>query len=139
MTAGTYDLGTGWTVSGKAEVSSATYLDTIIGLPCPGPTPATTHCNAYNGGATPINVKIPNAIGYKDVDLSLAKAFGIWRDVKGTVRLDVLNVFNWDNFDPNAAIWSPAYGAPIPQPYYILSGPIIGFTRTLRLTGQLTW
>jgi outer membrane receptor for ferrienterochelin and colicin len=134
VSAGTYDLGSGWTVSGKGEVSSATYLDTIMGLPCPA-----TACNPYGGGATPINVKIPNAIGYKDIDLSLAKAFGVWHDFKGTVRLDVLNVFNWDNFDPNAAIWTPAYGAPMPQPYYNLGGPIVGFTRTLRLTGQLTW
>jgi outer membrane receptor for ferrienterochelin and colicin len=134
VSAATYDLGAGWSVSGKGEVSSATYLDTILGLPCPA-----THCNPYGGGATPINVKIPNAIGYKDIDLSLAKAFGVWREIKGTVRFDVLNVFNWNNFDPNAAIWTPAYGAPIPQPYYNGAGPIIGFTRTLKLTGQLTW
>jgi outer membrane receptor for ferrienterochelin and colicin len=140
VAAGSYDLGAGWSVSGKGEVSSATYLDTILGSNCPTATPpAIAHCNAYGGGATPINVKIPNAIGYKDIDLSLAKVFGIWQDFKGTVRLDVLNVFNWSNFDPNAAIWSPVYGQPIPQPYYNLGGPIIGFPRTLRLTGQLTW
>jgi len=140
VTTGTYDLGSGWTVSGKGEVSSATYLDTIIGLNCPSSNPMVpTVCNAYGGGATPINVKIPNAIGYKDIDLSLAKAFGIWHDFKGTVRLDVLNVFNWSNFDPNAAIWSPSYNQPIPQPYYNLGGPIVGFPRTLRLTGQLSW
>ena len=131
VAAGTYDLGAGWSLSGKGEVASATYLDAILGCP--------QVCNPYGGDATPINVKIPNAIGYKDIDLSLAKAFGIWRDFKGTVRFDVLNVFNWSNFDPNAAIWTPAYGAPIPQPYYNLGGPIVGFPRTLRLTGQLTW
>ena len=131
VAAGTYDLGAGWSVSGKGEVASATYLDTILGCP--------VACNPYGGDATPINVKIPNAIGYKDIDLSLAKAFGIYRDFKGTVRFDVLNVFNWSNFDPNAAIWTPAYGQPIPQPYYNLQGPIVGFPRTLRLTAQLLW
>ncbi len=134
VSAGTYDLGSGWSVSGKGEVSSATYLDAIVGLPnCP------TMCTAIGGNATPINVKIPNAIGYKDIDLSLAKAFGIWHDFKGTVRFDVLNAFNWSNFDPGAAIWSPVYGGPMPQPYYNLGGPIVGFPRTLRLTGQLSW
>lgn len=136
---GSYDLGSGWSVSGKGEVATATYLDVILGLPCHPTTPAGSVCNAYGGNATPINVRIPNAIGYKDIDLSLAKAFGIYRDIKGTVRIDMLNVFNWSNYDPNAAIFVPTYGQPFVQPHYNGTGPIIGFPRTLRLTGQLSW
>jgi outer membrane receptor protein involved in Fe transport len=135
---GSYDLGRGFTLTGKGEIASATSVDTILGLPCPAV------CNAYGGGATPIAAKIPNAIGYRDVDLSLAKAFNVWREVKGTVRFDVLNVFNYTNYDPNAAIWSPGFsGSPpqaiIPQPHYQANGNIVGFPRTLKLTGQLTW
>jgi outer membrane receptor protein involved in Fe transport len=140
VTTGSYDLPWGLTVSGKGEVSSATNIDVILGLNCnPGGTPPATVCNQYGGGATPISVKIPNAIGYKDIDMSLAKKFNIWGDIKGTVRFDVLNVFNWGNPDPNAAIWSPSYNAPIPQPHYNYAGPIVGFPRTLRLTGNLSW
>ena len=129
---GSYDLPWGLKVSGKGEIASATNLDVILGCPL-------NTCNPYGGNAYPIGVKIPNAIGYRDLDLSLARPFNIWREVKGTVRFDVLNVFNYTNFDPNAAVWSPAFGQPIPQPHYNGTGPIVGFPRTLRLTGQLTW
>ena len=137
---GSYDLPWGLQLSGKGEISSATNLDLILGLPCPTATaPATAHCNPYGGNATPIGDRIPNAIGYRDVDLSLAKKFNLYRETTGTVRLDLLNVFNYYNYDPNAAIWSPAYGQPIPQPHYDGTGPIVGFPRTLKLTGQFTW
>ena len=138
---GSYDLPWGLKLSGKGEISSATNLDLILGLPtCPTATPpATAHCNAYGGNATPIGVRIPNSIGYRDVDLSLAKKFNLYREMTGTVRLDLLNIFNYSNYDPNAAIWSPVYGQPIPPPHYNATGPIVGFPRTLKLTGQFTW
>jgi hypothetical protein len=65
--------------------------------------------------------------------------------VKGTVRFDVLNVFNYTNYDPNSATWAPSFSAGpppqaiIPQPHYQANGNIVGFPRTLKLTGQLTW
>ncbi|HEV2286750.1 MAG TPA: TonB-dependent receptor, partial [Steroidobacteraceae bacterium] len=128
---GSYDLPWGLEISGKGEIASSTNLDTILGCP--------VTCNPYGGTATPIGVKIPNAIGYRDVDLSLAKHFNVWGEVKGTVRFDLLNVFNYANFDPNSATWTPAYGQPIPQPHYNGMGNIVGYPRTLNLTGQLTW
>jgi hypothetical protein len=130
---GSYDLPWGFSVSGKGEISSSTNIDTILGLPCPGPV-----CNAYGGNATPISVKIPNAIGYRDLDLSLAKKFGVWKDVKAVVRFDLLNVFNYTNYDPGSATWGPNYPN-IVQPHYLANGPIVGFPRTLKLTGQITW
>jgi hypothetical protein len=135
---GSYDLGWGFSFSGKGEIASSTNLDAILG--CPGATFPTTCNNGIGGSAFPIGVKIPNAIGYRDVDLSLAKKFDIWRDVKGVVRFDVLNVFNYTNYDPNAATWNYEGTYPnIVQPNYTANGPIVGFPRTLRLTGQLTW
>ncbi|HLJ37724.1 MAG TPA: TonB-dependent receptor, partial [Steroidobacteraceae bacterium] len=135
---GSYDLPWGLRLSGKGEIASSTYIDTILG--CPGGTFPATCNNGIGGSAFPINVKIPNAIGYRDLDLSLAKSFDIWRDVKGTVRMDVLNVFNYTNYDPNAATWNPGAKYPIiVQPTYTANGPIVGFPRTLRLTGNLSW
>ena len=135
---GSYDLPWGLRLSGKGEIASATYIDTILG--CPGGTFPATCNNGIGGSAFPINAKIPNAIGYRDLDLSLAKSFDIWRDVKGTVRVDMLNVFNYTNYDPNAATWNPGARYPIiPQPNYTANGPIVGFPRTLRLTGNLSW
>lgn len=133
-----YDLGWGLQLSGKGEIASSTNIDTILG--CPGATFPATCNNGIGGNAFPIAVKIPNAIGYRDVDLSLAKSFSIWREVKGTVRMDVLNVFNYTNYDPNAATWNPGSQYPvIVQPTYTANGPIVGFPRTLKLTGNLSW
>lgn len=128
---GSYDLPWGLRASGKLEVSTATYLDAILGCP--------TTCNPYGGTATPINTKIPNTLGYRDVDLSLAKSFKVWREVQGTVRVDALNVFNFANYDPNAATWVLGGTPPITTAHYNAQGPIVGFPRTFNLTGQLTW
>jgi hypothetical protein len=128
---GSYDLPGGFTLAGRGEIDSATYVDTILGCPI-------NTCNNINSGAYPINAKIPNAIGYRDLDLSLAKGFKVFWDIKGTIRFDVLNVFNYVNYDPNSATWSPSYPV-IPQPHYQANGNIVGFPRTLKLTGQLTW
>jgi outer membrane receptor for ferrienterochelin and colicin len=133
---GSYDLPGGLTLAGKGEIASATYVDTILG--CPGGTFPATCNNGIGGSAFPISAKIPNAIGYRDVDLSLAKSFGLFWDVKGTVRFDVLNVFNYTNYDPNSAVWSPVFPI-IVQPHYRANDNIVGFPRTLKLTGQLTW
>jgi outer membrane receptor protein involved in Fe transport len=128
---GSYDLGWGVTVSGRGEIDSATYVDTILGCPL-------NTCNNIGGNAWPISAKIPNAIGYRDLDLSLAKKFNLFWDLKGVVRFDVLNVFNYTNYDPGSATWGPSYPI-IVQPHYQANGNIVGFPRTLKLTGQLTW
>jgi len=131
---GSYDLPWGLSLSGKGEIASATNIDVILGCP------TLTVCNNGIGGtAFPISAKIPNTIGYRDVDLSLAKRLRIYREVNGTVRVDILNVFNYTNYDPNAATWPVTGGQTIPQPHYTANGPIVGFPRTVRLTAQLTW
>ena len=154
---GSYDLPAGWSLSGRGEVASATYIDTIFGCPFVNPSPPgyppggistfPALCNnGIGGNAFPISAKIPNAIGYRDLDLSLAKTFNLFWEVKGTVRFDVLNVFNYTNYDPNAAIFpvnaSPTFPSPyyiVGQPHYQANGNIVGFPRTLKVTGQLTW
>jgi outer membrane receptor protein involved in Fe transport len=131
---GSYDLPWGLLLGGKFEIATPRYLDKIIGCP------DTTTCNNGIGGTQiPINAHIPGSIGYRDLDLSLAKQFTIFQDVAGTVRFDVLNVFDFHNYDPNNAIWNPIGGQPIVAPTYNSSGPIVGFDRTLKLTTELKW
>ncbi len=135
---GTYDLPWGLQLAGRGEIASSTNLDAILG--CPGGTFPATCNNGIGGNAFPIGVKIPNAIGYRDVDLSLSKRFGVYKDVNATARVDVLNLFNYTNYDPNAATWNYEGTYPnIAQPTYTANGPIVGFPRTVRLTAQLTW
>jgi outer membrane receptor for ferrienterochelin and colicin len=128
---GSYDLPWGLLFSAKGEISTPTYIDGILGC--------TSVCNPYGGDAIPVNARLPNTIGYHDVDTSVAKSFGIYREVKGTIRVDVLNIFDFHNYDPNAAIWPLQAGKAVPTPTYFYQGPIIGFPRTFRLTAQLTW
>jgi hypothetical protein len=135
---GSYDLPWGLQLAGRGEIASSTNLDVILG--CPGSTFPATCNNGIAGSAFPIGVKIPNAIGYRDVDLSLSKRFDVYKDVKATARVDILNIFNYTNYDPNAATWNPASTYPIiPQPHYTANGPIVGFPRTLKLTANLSW
>jgi hypothetical protein len=41
-------------------------------------------------------------IGYKDLDLQFTKNFSIVRVADAYARIDILNVFNWKNYDPGA-------------------------------------
>jgi hypothetical protein len=52
----------------------------------------------------------------------------------GYVRLDVLNLLNAQNFDSLSA----SYNYPHP-PTYNTTGPIIGVTRTLKMTVGFKW
>ena len=125
---GSYDLPWQLRLAGKLEVATPTSLDSIFGC-------GSNTCNGINGGALPYNGKVSNTLGYRDIDLSLAKSFDIWRDFKGTVRVDGLNIFDFHNYDPNAAIWPSQTATPV----YNTQGPIVGFPRTFRLTANLTW
>jgi len=132
---GSYDLPWGLRLSGKGEIATPTYVDVIFGC-------GSNTCNGIGGSAVAINSRIPNTIGYHDIDLSLAKTFSVYQDIKGTVRVDALNIFNFHNYDPNAALWNfgctPGPGCH-PQPVYNGQGPIVGFPRTFNLTANLQW
>jgi hypothetical protein len=45
-----------------------------------------------------------NIWGYRDVDFQASKDFKIWDNVNAYIRFDILNVFNWKNYDPTAAV-----------------------------------
>ena len=75
--------------------------------------------------------------GYRDLDLQVTKNFKVWDNLSAYVRLDVLNVFNWKNYNDyitdfgsngvlnrNAVIYNPI-------------GNIIDVPRTLKLTAGI--
>jgi len=129
-----HDLPWGLLLDGKFELATPRYVDKVIG--CPN----TTVCNNGIGGANSIiNIHIPGSIAYRDLDLSVAKIFTIFQDVGVTARLDILNVFDFHNYDPNNAIFNPIGGQPIVPPAYNFNGPIVGFERTFKLTAELKW
>ena len=91
----TYTRDLFWGISGATKVTLATpnYAAVIFG--CDGV------CNAQ-GGQTLYASRRPNGfIGYKDIDLQLSKDVG-FRFLHGYVRADILNLFNFKNYDPAA-------------------------------------
>jgi hypothetical protein len=66
--------------------------------------------------------------------MQITKNFDLPQNMSGYVRLDVLNLLNAQNFDSTAA----SYNYPN-QPAYNTSGPIIGVTRTLKMTVGFKW
>lgn len=131
---GSHDLPWGVLLGAKFEIATPRYVDAIFG--CLNGSP----CNGIQGNAFPINVQIPGTIGYRDLDMTLSKQFSIWQDVQATARFDVLNVFDFHNFDPNNVVFpSTVYGQPVQPVHYNSQGPIVSFPRTLRLTAELKW
>jgi len=129
-----HDLPWGFLLGGKFEMATPRYVDQILG--CSGG----SACNGLGGNAAPINVRIPGTIAYRDLDLDVSKHFTIFQDVQATARFDVLNVFDFHNYDPNNAVFTNrVYGQPLVPLHYNSQGPIVGFPRTLRLTAELKW
>jgi outer membrane receptor protein involved in Fe transport len=111
-------------ISGKLTLATPLPVTTIAGC---GTSPVS--CNAFGTNAYPVADTIKQTLGYKQFDLSIRQDIPVYGDVKAYVRLDLLNAFNWKNYDSGAAIWN--YPG---QPRYNTDGPIVGVTRTLKLT-----
>lgn len=119
------DIWWGISMAGKLTLATPTSATAIFGCQNGAQT-----CNTY-GGNTLFVSRPPNAtIGYKDLDLQFSKDFEFFHRLDAYARIDILNVFNWANYDP-AAIQFPAYNA---TPYYLKGGPVIGVPRTVKLT-----
>ena len=75
------------------------------------------HAN-YNEFGNPLLFlsKAPhNFLGYKDLDLQFTKNFSFFHWADAYARVDILNVFNWKNYDPGALFYS---GGPEVRPRY---------------------
>jgi hypothetical protein len=51
-------------------------------------------------------------IGYKDLDLQFTKNFSVMRVADAYARVDILNVFNWKNYNPDAIYFDGGPDAP---------------------------
>jgi hypothetical protein len=74
-----------------------------------------------------------NFIGYKDLDLQFTKNFSLLRLANAYVRVDILNVFNWKNYNPDAIYYS---GGPDAVPRYDRN-TFTGVPRTVKLTAGI--
>jgi len=115
--------------------------DTIFGGKLTLATPIPVNDVAFYGatfpnGSTgiPIAGRPDNTLGYRSLDLQATKNVQFGKYASAYVRLDVLNVFNWYNYNDYTKNWG-ANGVPNPNPVtYNYTGNITGPPRTLRLT-----
>jgi hypothetical protein len=100
------DIFWGISMAGKLELSTPPYAATIFGC-----APGEQVCNDAGGNTVFYSVRPHKFIGYKDVDLQFTKNFSIMHKVEAYARVDILNVFNFKNYDPGA-IFYPQYRVP---------------------------
>jgi outer membrane receptor protein involved in Fe transport len=126
----TYTRDLFWGISGatKVELATPTAAAWIFGCPA-----GVSVCNDY-GGSTIFGSSRPhNTLGYKDVDLQLSKDITFVGSLAGYFRVDVLNVFNWHNFNPGDI----AVNGDTHRATYNKQGNIVGTPRMIKLTAGL--
>ena len=127
------DIFWGLTFATKVELATPPHATTIFGCP--------SVCNAQ-GGTTVFISKTPDKfLGYKDVDFQVSKDLNFFGSLSGYVRLDLLNAFNFHNYDP-ASVYYPSGpnnepATPGTTPIYNTDGNIVGVPRTLKVSAGL--
>jgi len=119
-----------WGISGATRVELATPSAAAWIFGC---TAGQQVCNDF-GGSTRFGASRPhNTLGYKDIDVQLSKDITFVGSLAGYVRVDVINVFNWHNFNPGDI----AVNGDTLRATYNKQGNIVGSPRTVRLTAGL--
>jgi outer membrane receptor protein involved in Fe transport len=119
-----HDLPWNFVVAGKLTLATPIPID---GAYC-------CQLNQYGGEVSETSGQPSETLGYRDLDVQVTKNFDISHDISAYVRLDVLNVFNYYNFDPTAYNWNQTS-----TPTFNTTGPIVGFPRTLKIYGGVKW
>jgi hypothetical protein len=121
------DLFWGLSMAAKLELATPQSATNIFGCPA-----GVQVCNEFGGNTTFVS-KPPNKfLGYKDLDLQLTKDIALPLNGSGYLRVDVLNVFNWKNYDPVAVFFDGAH--PDAPPKYNTAGSIVGTPLTVKLS-----
>ncbi|MEO8778438.1 MAG: TonB-dependent receptor [Rhodanobacter sp.] len=76
--------------------------------------------------------------GYRDIDLQATKNFKVYGNLSAYVRIDLINVFNWNNSVDYSANFGSG-GVYNPQVFYNPTGNITGYPRTLRATAGISF
>ena len=124
----TYTRDLFWDISIAAKMTLATPTSAFNIFGCQN---NQSVCNAYGGGTLAIVSQTPSdRLGYKDLDIQVSKKLKLWNGSEGYVRVDMLNIFNFANYDP-AAIQFSNYGV---TPTYNTGGPIVGTPFTIKVS-----
>ena len=126
------DLFWGISAATKVELATPNYSATIFGCD--------TACNIYGGTAIFASRRPNGFLGYKDIDIQFTKDVKVYHSAGGYVRADILNIFNFHNYDPlSIAYPAGANGQPnfAAIPVYNRQGPITGVPFTVKLSAGL--
>ena len=130
----TYSRDVFWGLSMAAKLTLATPQSSAATVGCP------SICNAQGGTVAFVSQPPSNLIGYKDLDMQISKNVDLPYGTSAWIRLDILNVFNWHNYDPGATQFIvPASATTLAQvmntkPTYNLTGPTVGNPFTLKVS-----
>jgi outer membrane receptor protein involved in Fe transport len=124
---GTYGGPWGLLFSGKLTLATPTPVNDIA-------------CYLANGvhfgtgsNCTPIAATPPNTLGFHSVDFDVKKVFEFANIMSVSIRIDLLNAFNWKNYSDTLNNWG-GNGVLNPNPVvYNYTGNISGVPRTLRV------
>jgi hypothetical protein len=133
---GTADIPFGFQLAGKLALATPQSASAIYG--CQSGVPGCNPLNSIGGGTGGVAVLTPGGfLGYKDLDLQLTKNFTV-KGVTAYGRIDLLNVFNWHNYDPGAIqiVSNPSNGVPV-SAHYLEGGPIVGVPFTIKFSGGI--
>ncbi|MBB6247513.1 TonB-dependent receptor [Rhodanobacter sp. A1T4] len=115
-----------------------------LNLACYGATPTNQDGNGFNGGGCrSVSIAPPSTgrfliggkfFGYRDIDLQATKNFTFGGGIGGYVRLDLINVFNWDNYTQYIETFGTNGVLNRVPVIYNPIGEITGYPRTLKLS-----
>jgi outer membrane receptor protein involved in Fe transport len=125
VSTGSYGAPWGFVMAAKLTLATPIPINDVA---CYGVTYAT------GSGCTPISVTPKNFFGYRALDLQVTKNFEIANYATVYLRLDGLNVFNYQNYSDTILNFG-SNGKANPNPVvYNYQGNINGVPRTLKLT-----
>jgi len=122
----TRDLVWGISMAAKLELATPPAAAAIFGCP-------SFPCGSYQGNVVYVSRAPDNFLGYKDLDLQFTKDFEFFHKLNAYGRIDILNVFNWKNYDPGAIQFPNATATP----FYLKGGPIVGVPFTVKLSAGI--
>ena len=134
---GSRDLPWNLQIAGKLSLATPQFASTIYG--CNTGVPGCNPNNSIGGGTGGVAVARPSdLLGYKDLDFQLTKNLTFGSNDTAYVRVDVLNLFNWHNWDPAAIQFSNnSSGVPVSAHYNTNMGPIVGQPFTLKFSAGM--
>jgi len=120
-----------------------------LNLACYGlPATGVDHGSVNGGGCQSVSFAPPGSgrfliggkvFGYRDLDLQATKNFKIYGNFNGYVRIDLINVFNWNNYSgyiENYGTGGVLNNRPV---VYNPTGDITGYPRTLKVTAGINF